>query len=84
MIQKIYTVFDAKAEAYIQPFFSPNDAMATRSFESACNDSAHDFFRHAEDYTLFCIGDFDADHGNLNAVIPGLLIAKAHELRIND
>lgn len=63
---KIFTVFDQKAEAYIQPFFSQTTGTAKRSFETACNDTSHDFNRHAGDYTLFETGTFEQSTGKFD------------------
>ncbi len=52
-------MFDSKAEAFIQPFFSQSTGTAIRSFESAANSGEHDFNIHAGDYTLFELGAFD-------------------------
>jgi hypothetical protein len=68
MIHKIFTVYDAKAEAYLPPFFAATNGLAIRMFEAACNDPDHTFFKHASDYTLFCIGTFD----DAKAVIENL------------
>ena len=58
-IKKIFTVYDAKSEAYLPPFFVRSLGEATRSFSDACNDTKHDFFRHSSDFTLFELGSFD-------------------------
>lgn len=63
---KIFTIYDSKAAAYLQPFFSVNSAVAIRSFTTAANDVQHDFNRYAADYTLFAIGEFDPNSGNIN------------------
>lgn len=62
---KIYTIYDSKAEAYLQPFFSQNKATATRQFQQAAQDEKTDFNRHAADYTLFEIGTWDEFAGTL-------------------
>ncbi len=62
---KIFCVFDSKAEAFLQPFFSVNRAVALRSFTQACQDSQSDFHRFAGDYTLFEIGEWSAVGGEL-------------------
>lgn len=59
----VFSVFDSKAEAYLQPFFSHNRAVALRSFMSAVSDERHDFHRYAGDYTLFEIGCWDDHRG---------------------
>lgn len=64
-IQKAFCVYDSKAEAYLQPFFSSSTGVAIRNFESACNTEDHAFHIHAGDYTLFEIGTFDSLTGVL-------------------
>ncbi len=62
---RIFCVFDSKARAYLPPFFLPEAGQAVRSFKDACNDKAHAFGQHPEDYTLFEIGTFDDREGKL-------------------
>lgn len=75
----LFTVYDSKAEGYLQPFFAMTEAVALRMFSTAVGDPDHDFHRHAEDYTLFCIGEFDQAEGVLVSQIA-YCVAKAHEL----
>lgn len=63
MIRKTYSVFDSKAKAYLSPFYSTTEGVATRMFSAAVEDAAHDFHKFAEDYTLFYLGDFDEETG---------------------
>jgi len=67
MWQKVFSVYDAKAAAYLQPFFAPNSAVAARMIERAVNDASTDFHRYAADYTLFEIGAYDSTSGLLVA-----------------
>lgn len=59
MIQKAYSIYDSKAEAYSRPFFAINKAMAIRSFQDIAADQQHPIGQHPEDYTLFEIGQWD-------------------------
>jgi len=61
----IFSIRDNKAEAFIQPFFSPTAATAIRSFESAVNDSNTDFHKYAGDYTLFQLGEWEPNTGKI-------------------
>lgn len=63
MVQKIFSVYDSKAEAYLQPFFCSTTGLAVRNFETAVNSSDHIFAAHAGDYTLFEIGTFNDASG---------------------
>ncbi len=70
---KVFSIFDSKADAFLQPFFSPTAATALRGFEKAAQDETTDFHRFAGDYSLFEIGDWDQAKGTW----------VAHEAKIN-
>lgn len=59
MMLHIYSVYDSKAKAFLPPFLILNDAMAKRIFGDCVNDPTHQFSKHPEDYSLFCLGSFD-------------------------
>jgi len=59
MITKIFTVYDSKAEAYLQPFFMPNRGQAIRAFQDTVNDPKTQFHKHPSDFSLFEIGTYD-------------------------
>lgn len=62
---KIFTVFDDKANAFLQPFFMRTEQEAMRAFAGAAMQEGHQFKDHAADFTLFEIGDFSEEVGNL-------------------
>lgn len=59
MKQKMFTIYDSKAFAYLPPFFLHREEMAQRAFQEACNSPTHQFGKFPADYTLFKIGVFD-------------------------
>lgn len=59
MIHKVFTVFDSKAEIYLQPFMFQTKGQAVRVFQDSANDENHQFNKHAEDFTLFELGEYD-------------------------
>lgn len=59
MILKMFSIYDAKAEAFSQPFFVPTKGLAIRSFTDAANDPKTNIHLYPEDYTLFELGEFD-------------------------
>lgn len=61
---QVFAIFDSKAEAFIQPWFSQTIGTAIRSFEQAVNEDGHHFQKFSGDYTLFHLGDFDQVKGN--------------------
>lgn len=65
MIQKMFGVYDLKACAYLQPFFSINAGSAIRAFSDAANDGKSPIAVHPSDYQLFELGSFDDATGVL-------------------
>lgn len=59
MINKMFVVFDCKAEAYLQPFFMQASGQAIRAWIDLVNDKTTQFSKHPEDYTLFELGTYD-------------------------
>lgn len=59
MKKKVFTVYDDKSEAYLQPFFLDTIGQATRAITDCVNDLNHQFGRHPADYSLFLLGEFD-------------------------
>ena len=56
---KIFTVYDAKVEAYLQPFYMQSKGAAIRAITECLNDPKHQFAKYPADYTLFEIGSWD-------------------------
>ena len=65
MKDKIFTVYDSKIEAYLQPFFQKATPQALRTFTDMVNNPDHPFHSHAEDYTLFELGVYDETNGRI-------------------
>lgn len=59
-----YSVFDKKAEAYMQPFAMQSDGVAIRSFSDEVNKEGSNLNGHPEDYVLCFLGTFE-DHDGL-------------------
>ncbi len=70
---RVFSVFDVKAKAYLPPFFMPEQGQATRVFSDCVNKPDHQFGAHPSDYSLFEIGDFDDNSGQLVPCNPVLV-----------
>lgn len=64
-IRKVFSVYDEKAEAYLQPFFMDTIGLAIRAIQHVLNDPQHDMCKYSSDYTLFLIGEFDDSDATL-------------------
>ena len=65
MKQPMYALFDSKAKAWLPPFLGRSDEDAKLSFAVLCQDAEHPVGRHPADYTMFRVGDWDTEKGEL-------------------
>lgn len=61
----MFSVFDVKVKGYMQPFFALAKGQAMRSFGDQVVDGQSPISKHAEDYSLFLVGDFDLVSGRV-------------------
>lgn len=80
MIIQIYSIHDIKASAYMTPFFMQTEGMALRAITDCVNDNGHSFNKHPEDFTLFEMGTFDDNNGQMELLETPRPIAKCIEL----
>lgn len=59
MLFKVFSFYDAKAEAYMSPFMMHKRGEAIRAFSDAANDPKSFISSHPEDYFLYEIATFD-------------------------
>ena len=65
MVLKMFSIYDSKAEAYVQPWYEVNRGVALRNFMAAVKDPQTAFHRFPGDYTLFEIGEWDPSKGTV-------------------
>lgn len=59
MILQIMAVYDAKARAYIHPFYSAHLDVAVRVFAECANTPDHQIGKFPEDFHLYHLGTWD-------------------------
>jgi hypothetical protein len=64
-VQKMYAVYDVKSGLYFSPHFLQSDGVAIRSFSTACEDTQTEFNKFPEDFSLFHIGSFNTENGEI-------------------
>lgn len=77
MIQQIYSIRDAKAEYYTQPFYAKTHGEAERQFNQWCNDDKTAMHKFPEDFDLYHIGTLDDSTGKIAALDTPHHITKA-------
>ncbi len=65
----IFSIFDAAANRFMDPFCAPTVEFAIRGFKEACQTAGHQFFKFPEDYAIYQVGDFNAELGVLTPII---------------
>lgn len=68
MIQKLYSIRDAKAETYNTPFSAATNGIAERNFRQLVNDEKSFVSKYPDDFDLYHIGDFDTNTGKIIAL----------------
>lgn len=63
----VYAVFDEAAKAYMQPFTRATDGLAIRDFTAAVNDTSTTMCQHPHQFTLFKLGTFDDNTGEIRS-----------------
>jgi len=81
MLIQIFTVYDSKAEAYLQPFYMATKGQAVRAFTDMANDPNHSFYKHPEDYTLFHLGQYEDARASFHLQKTPAPIGKAIEFK---
>ena len=66
----ICSIFDKATHAYMRPFQAQAVGQAIRMFEDLVRDPQTEVGKHREDYTLFHIGYFHDNSGQLEPIEP--------------
>lgn len=66
MKQLVFSVFDDAVKAFLPPFYAPTKGAAIRMFSDACTQSDSQFAKHAGDYALFALAEFDDSSGEFS------------------
>jgi len=64
----MFAVYDSKAGAYLQPFFMRSVPEAIRAFTDTVSNPDTAFHRHGEDFTLFQVGEYDDQTGEVSPI----------------
>lgn len=68
---KVFTVYDSKVEAFLQPFFAESRGAALRMWQETVNNAQTSIHKYPEDFTLFEIGEYYDDNARFeNHVTP--------------
>lgn len=76
MENKLYSIFDVKAQAYGNVFSCATDGLAERVFaQIIVNGGNPDYTNYAADFCLYCVGSFDNNSGAVVSCSPRMVIS---------
>lgn len=75
---KVFSIFDQKAGAFLSPFYMTTRGQAMRAFGDLATNPEHEVFKHAEDYTLFELCEFDQESGKFTVSEPQSVCLALH------
>jgi len=78
---KIFSIYDSKTEAFMQPFFMATKGAAIRDWTQAIADEKTPFCRHPQDFTLFEIGEWDDQKGQITTHATPVSLGVAIEFK---
>jgi hypothetical protein len=85
MIKNIYSVYDSAAKAYMQPFYCSQDGEAVRLVEGNVNSQEDSIIsRNPDQFTLFKLGKFDDQTGQIEKLDVPESIVPCISLKIED
>ena len=64
---KLYSIRDTKMNTYNAPVGSPNVAVITRDLTEIVNNPEHRWSKHASDFELFEVAEYDEKTGVITA-----------------
>lgn len=65
MISNVYSLHDSKALTYSPPFLAAQHGLAIRMVMEIADGPSTSVGRHPADFTLYCIGRFDDQSGQM-------------------
>lgn len=81
LVLQVFTVYDTKVGAFMQPFVCRSQGEAMRIFGDEVNNAQGAFFRHPEDYAMFHIGSFDQGTGMVQPLATPVSLVTAVTLK---
>lgn len=82
-IKRIYSCKDVRLDVFNQPMFCMGDEDAKRAFGALVTDPTSLVYKCAEDFALYCLGEYDDFTGVITKEEIPLLVDSAINIRRN-
>jgi hypothetical protein len=85
MVKRVYAIRDDKMREYQSPVLIVNDAVASRSFgDLLSQDRNSPMVKHAGDFSLWYLGDFNAESGLFSSKEEPHIVCRASDFVIEE
>ena len=82
MLQKLYALYDEKAEKFLPPQVHNARGEAVRSFTDGINNPESILNVHAGDFTLYELAEFNCEDGDINSHSDPVKVVNGGDLKI--
>lgn len=79
MKEKIFSVHDSKASAYLPMFICRTSAEAIRKFQMTVQDTSTQFNKFPSDFNLVELGEWDMTSASIKTLEKPLILSNASE-----
>lgn len=76
---KVFTIYDSKLEAYLQPFYMQTRGQAIRALTDTLADPKHQFSKHPSDFTLFELGEYNDNNAEFEMHLAKISLGTCNE-----
>lgn len=73
----MFSIHDRKTESFGPPYCAATPGEAERNFRTACSNPESDLHRYPEDFTLYQVGFFHNESGQLEALVTPSFVCAA-------
>lgn len=77
----VYAVYDSKVQTYAQPFHMRTKGEALRGWQEVANDPNTQIHKHAEDFSLMELGEYDEQTGQFTNLTAPLNLGLATQYK---
>lgn len=79
MLLKVYSVYDSGVKSWLPPMFFRSKGEMLRAWTDACNNPESKIAKHAQDYALFELGDWDDEKASFSLHLSPISLGVAIE-----
>lgn len=73
----MFAPFDSKLKVWMNPMFFMHSGQAERTWQEIANDPQSLVCKHPEDFTLFQVGEFNDETGEISSIHPPVQLMAA-------